>query len=536
MTFEESLDFLNSYEPDDYRSLKIAQENWKSLISEDRGNLERLYDIYFATIKGFLGENDALALNGVKAYNFILAFSGTTTVASHGGKEEAWRILNERHAQHLDLLRRAISRPNSVVSEKFSRTKTGTWADIVTSMLDLYYWHKPYSNRDETLRTEAAMLVPEIYRAFPEHKSFLLPDHLMLHPDAIREAGDLIRFYTLEKGQPDAPLLVDLAYDMFGFHSDKGKPAHAQSAAILQHALSDASSWTEQQLDKFLEDVIFTPLDIQTYSQQKAEALLQSTIANYERLLRENKYESHLGTSAQTYRERDEKSLQMHRATLNLIQTDFDAWNGKRRDKAVQRLAVSATTRKAFKVVKTKLPAPYGERIGALLDEVADYSNRPKLYPPHKPSENRFKDLGLKLLVIEQLMYQQKVLKPQFDIHLFAKEYEKREISVEIDGYEIIPEVETYFKNLAISDELLAKVETLHQSSGLDGGSEFIYHLYPFWDPGSGDEAIPVSDKAISDLELLPNLNSISGLENSKPSAKLLKALAARDIKVSTEE
>lgn len=142
----------------------------------------------------------------------------------------------------------------------------------------------------------------------------------------------------------------------------------------------------------------------------------------------------------------------------------------------------------------------------------------------------------MKLLVIEELMYRQKVLKPQFDIHLFAKEYEKREISVEIDGYEIIPEVETYFKNLPISDELLAKVETLRQSSGLDGGSEFIYHLYPFWDPGSGDKAIPVSNKAIIDLELLPNLKLISGLENSKPTPKLLKALAARDIKVSTEE
>lgn len=67
MTFEESLDFLDSYEPDDYRSLKTAQENWKSLISEDRGNVERLYDIYFATIKSFLGESDALALTGVKA-------------------------------------------------------------------------------------------------------------------------------------------------------------------------------------------------------------------------------------------------------------------------------------------------------------------------------------------------------------------------------------------------------------------------------------------------------------------------------------
>lgn len=536
MKFEESLDFLNSYEPDDYRSLKVAQENWKSLIGEDRGNLRRLYDIYFATIKAFLGEIDALALTGVQAYNFVLAFSGTTTVSSYGGKEEAWKILKERHALHLDLLAKAIERPNAVVSEKFSRTRTGLWADIVTSMLDLYYWHKPYGEQDEALRIDAAMLVPRIYRAFPAHRSHLLSDHLMLHPDAIREAGDLIRLYVLESDLHAAPLLENLASDMFGFYSDKRKPAHAQSAAIMQHVLHDASAWTRQQLDKLLEEVVLTPLDIQTVSQHDAEVLLRSIIANYERLLRDNRYESHLGTSAETYRERDEKSLQTHRAVLQLIQTDFAAWNQKRRDKAVQRLAVSATTRKAFKIIKAKLSSPHSERIGALLDEVTEYSGRPKLYPPHKPSENRFKDFGLKLLVIEELMYRQKVLEPQFDIHLFAKEYEKREISVEADGYEIIPEVETYFKNLPIPDELLAKVETLHQSSGLDGGSKFIYHLYPFWDPGSGDEAIAVSNKAIADLDLLPNLKSISGLENSRPSAKLLKAIASRNISIFSEE
>ena len=75
-----------------------------------------------------------------------------------------------------------------------------------------------------------------------------------------------------------------------------------------------------------------------------------------------------------------------------------------------------------------------------------------------RPAENGFKDFGLKLLVIEELMYRQKVLQPRFDIHEFAREYETREISVESDGYAVIPEAERYFHNLGISDELLSRV------------------------------------------------------------------------------
>lgn len=63
---------------------------------------------------------------------------------------------------------------------------------------------------------------------------------------------------------------------------------------------------------------------------------------------------------------------------------------------------------------------------------------------------------------------------------------------------------------------MLAKVERLHQSSGLDGGPRYIEHLHPFWDPGAGDGPVPVTAKAVADLDLLPNLTRFSGLENSK--------------------
>ena len=116
------------------------------------------------------------------------------------------------------------------------------------------------------------------------------------------------------------------------------------------------------------------------------------------------------------------------------------------------------------------------------------------------------------------------------DIHALAAEYDKREIRVELEGYAIIPEAKTYFANLPITDDLLTRVTTLHQSSGMDGGPRHMDHLFPFWDPGAGDGPVPVTAKAVADLDLLPNLTRISGLENSKPNRTLLAALKARGI------
>ena len=133
-------------------------------------------------------------------------------------------------------------------------------------------------------------------------------------------------------------------------------------------------------------------------------------------------------------------------------------------------------------------------------------------------------------------MYRQKILTPAFDIHEFAKEYDKREIDIETDGYNIIPEAKKYFQNLDIPNELLVKVETLHQSSGIDGGSRFMYQIFPFWDPGVGDDVVRITNKAIDDFALLPSLRRFSGLENSKPSPKLLKSLKDKGVQVLNEE
>lgn len=45
-----------------------------------------------------------------------------------------------------------------------------------------------------------------------------------------------------------------------------------------------------------------------------------------------------------------------------------------------------------------------------------------------------------------------------------------------------------------------------------------------------------MTNKAVADLDLLPNLTRISGLENSEPSAKLSKTLIGRGIDLVAEE
>ncbi|CAM4199183.1 hypothetical protein BOTU111921_16535 [Bordetella tumbae] len=531
-TLEDSLANLAGLHADDFRGVFKVQEAWARLIQSDPAVLEHLYARYLAILRQWLAQGYS-ATDRVEAYKFVLAFSSSRYLSMR--RTEAWQLLREAHAEHIELIRQALVRPDELISARHTRTNTGHWGDIVESMLEMYCWHLPYGEQDAVV-AEAAQLVPALYRTFPMQQGFMLPGLLMQHPHAVREAAGLLRFYALDRGNLQEGPMPSIALDLLGHYADKRDPAHVQAGAILAGALDDSAQWPDAVAGAFVERIILYPLGIETYTVEQAAAKLRASIENQRRILAEDRYEASMGISAQSARERDEQYLKDYEAELALIEGDFAQWNTRRRRKAVQRVAVSSLTRKALKAAAAKLPVGHRPTVQGLLDEAADYAARPKRFPMPKAADNRFKDFGLKLLVIEELMYRQKVLEPCFDIHEFAQEYEKREISVEADGYAIIPEAERYFRNLAVPDNLLAQVERLHQSSGLDGGPSFLDHLFPFWDPGVGDEPISVTVKAADDLALLPNLKRISGLENSRPGPKLLKALAARGIELLDEE
>src|SRR5688572_16247111 len=93
----------------------------------------------------------------------------------------------------------------------------------------------------------------------------------------------------------------------------------------------------------------------------------------------------------------------------------------------------------------------------------------------------KFKDFNFKLAVIEQLMYQKKLLQPAFDVHAYVEEHHPKKTNFQLHGYKAIPGVKKIFKDLEIPAELLNQVDIIDQNY------HKVYHqIIPFWD-GEGD-------------------------------------------------
>jgi hypothetical protein len=136
-----------------------------------------------------------------------------------------------------------------------------------------------------------------------------------------------------------------------------------------------------------------------------------------------------------------------------------------------------------------------------------------------------FKDFNFKLIVVEQLMYIDETLTPQFSLADLLKE---KRLSVapweyaQQHGleYQVVPEARSYFTSLEISDDLLAGVEELC----MDGGNQVYQECAPVWD--GEDDLFDVA--SLDDLVLLPNLRRVLGSEFLGP--ELRNVLSARGI------
>ena len=90
----------------------------------------------------------------------------------------------------------------------------------------------------------------------------------------------------------------------------------------------------------------------------------------------------------------------------------------------------------------------------------------------------QFKSFGFKLAIIQSLMYDRELLTPRFDIYDFAMAYEEREIDIEDEGYEPIPEAVKWFQDLQIPVTLADEITELI----VDGGNEIYGQIIPYWD------------------------------------------------------
>ncbi|MGY0065436.1 DUF6892 domain-containing protein [Streptomyces sp. QTS137] len=126
----------------------------------------------------------------------------------------------------------------------------------------------------------------------------------------------------------------------------------------------------------------------------------------------------------------------------------------------------------------------------------------------------RFKDFNFKLVVIEQLMYIDETLTPQFSLAGLLKKKglgdDPWDYAQEHDlAYKVVPEAREYFESLEISYELLSGVEELC----IDGGNQVYQECAPVWD--GEDDLFDIT--SLEDLALLPNLRRVLGSEFLSP-------------------
>jgi hypothetical protein len=535
-------------DPEDRNAINEITEQLGEASRNAPDTLARIMDAWFdVVIRMIDAPGQAIAPSAATA---------TTIGRSHLSPEDAYRIVllfadpgmpwfglahdvgmwfAPHHRAYLTLIGKALHVPDVVITTQPVWRRTGRWTDVVHALLGLYSGGLGCSEEVRAMQRDAALLVTDANRRFPDHKQWYAVRLLEHHPTGVAELAELLRFYVLERGDPSGGSMEDLSSEIHGRGTRRDFYARKNGTKILKEVLKDASNWPEPVAGAFVDRFVLPALGVESLTQGLAADNAKLRIDRL-RITIAAPPKPPIGVSAADDSASWRRYLAQTETELARIESDFAGWLDECLDHAAKKLAQSTQSRKAAEVVTAKLPTGATSVLSDILARAAMLAARPKRFPMPKPSENRFKDFGLKLLVIEELMYKHDWLTPRFDIRSFAEEWDAREISVEDDGYDIIPESKRYFQNLAIPDDLLGRVETLHLSSGLDGGSGFMNQLWPFWDPGCGCEPVPVTAKASEDLALLPNLRMISGLENSKPGKALLKALAARSITLIDED
>ena len=109
-----------------------------------------------------------------------------------------------------------------------------------------------------------------------------------------------------------------------------------------------------------------------------------------------------------------------------------------------------------------------------------------------------FDTLNFKLAIIQVLMYDLHLLKPEFDLYDFAEQYQGENIDTDSDT--IIEPALNFFKEMEIPKKLAAYVEMLY----MDGGNDLYMNIIPQWD--GEDESFDLNEITLAELQQFPNL------------------------------
>jgi len=109
-----------------------------------------------------------------------------------------------------------------------------------------------------------------------------------------------------------------------------------------------------------------------------------------------------------------------------------------------------------------------------------------------------FDTLNFKLAIIQVLMYDLHLLKPEFDIYDFADQYKGENIDTDSDA--IIEPALNFFKEMEIPKNFALYVEMLY----MDGGNDLYMNIIPQWD--GEDESFDLNEITLEELQQFPNL------------------------------
>ena len=472
----------------------------RTLMEQNTDVEDELYELLFKVVADLDGDSLEKKVFVVK---FVHIFAS--------GDFRIKGVAFERHAKRLQgVIQKLLELKNIKIVETTSFVHNGDLASVVLNLLELYFRHTGYSGKEDDVRALGAALVYDFVAAFPTIGGGLVASLLKSHPHAVDEMAKII---VLSVSNNYSEMLEDISSDMFSLYAYSSDYEYKNAFKILKKCFLLKEVWSNKAFTFMIEKLFFEPLgldfrDKETYLRYLNHRL---TLVTHKNVIASLKDE------------------------IADVQKDYEGIQKQNWMKAYKRVAVAKTTYNAIELVLSQTPqGENAEILQKLFNEATRFKNAPKLFDLNTKPTTLFKDFGLKLLVIEELMYNQKVLKPMFTLDAFAQEYTKKEINKQSDS--IITEVKKFYTNLEIPTQLLKKVVTLYQDSGMSGGAEIYNNMIPLWDPGCGDEVIKVKLKAVDDLDLLPNLKKVIGFENSKISKKFIAELKKREIALVAEE
>ncbi len=133
-----------------------------------------------------------------------------------------------------------------------------------------------------------------------------------------------------------------------------------------------------------------------------------------------------------------------------------------------------------------------------------------------------FDNLNFKLAIIQVLMYDLQLLKPEFDIYDFADQYKGEKIDTDSDT--IIEPAMNFFKEMEIPKKFAPYVEIIY----MDGGNDLYMNIIPQWD--GENESFDLNEITLAELQQFPNLKKATIMSSNFDKVK--DVFDAEDIEV----